>query len=790
MIRDTHTQRRLRHFLPGLFAAFGTLLVLLVWWWAQVGEQRDLCQDAELTAEQVGLRLQSWVADRVAAISFFANECPLLPKGHEDYEPIALRLIDLFPGFQALNRLDAGGVIRDVVPDQGNEAALGRDVHDHVAGVGAAADRAAATGRIAFGPAIVLFQGGIAVTSYHSIHDASGRLDGFINGVFRIDNLVDSCLAEESLRRNYRFRLLDATGREMYRHDPSATTTGDWPAVVSRTVILFEQDWRLELAPSATFGRSLASPVDEIAAGVAILLVALFAWLLRSHFAGLDRLSESQSRYRLLVENSTDMIVKVDPRGRFLYVSPSYCTRFGKAEQELLNREFLPLVHEDDRETTAKAMEDLYRPPHSCYLEQRALTTDGWRWLAWVDTAVLDGQGRVEAIIGVGRDITECKELEEQLRQAQKLQAVGQLAGGIAHDFNNILQAVLGHLSFASDELESDHPASAHLETVRQSALRAADLTRQLLVFGRQQVLKRVNADPNQLVSNHLRMLNRIMGAEIAMAFEPGADLGAVSVDPGQIEQVLMNLCVNARDAIAGSGRILITTAERQMTVPRPGSPGNPVGPYVTIAVTDDGCGMDEELQARIFDPFFTTKSVGRGTGLGLATAYGIVRQHGGFIDVSSRPGAGSTFTVYLPVATGTVEKPSPVTVTRSARGDETILLAEDNDAVRLFTARALRDAGYHVLVAADGNEAVDLAREHSGRIALAVLDVVMPGRGGPEAAALIRSFAPDVRVLFASGYTPDHDQLPVGPDGTVDFLGKPFQPSQLLALVREILDR
>jgi PAS domain S-box-containing protein len=781
--------RRLRRYLPGLFALGGILVVLLIWSSGQAKEQRKIRRDTDLTAEQVSLRLQAWIADRVAAIRFFAAEHPPYLSSSADYASSAQELIDLFPGFQALNRLDADGVISDVVPLAGNEAALGRNVHDHVPGIGQAVDRAAATAGIAYGPVITLFQGGVGVTSYLPLNDASGRLQGFLNGVFRVDTLVDSCLYEQSLRRNYRFRLLDPSDREMYRHDPDSTAS-DWRADAARAIHVFDQDWQLELLPTTRYRREMAASADEIAAAVGILLVALLAWLLRLHFAGLDRLAESQQRYRLLVENASDLIVKIDSRGRFLYVSPSYCSLFGRSEQDLLNSDFMPLVHEDDRPTTVAAMEELARPPHTCYVEQRALTREGWRWLSWSDTAVFDAEGRIEAVIGVGRDITARKELEDQLRQAQKLQAVGQLAGGIAHDFNNILQAVMGHVSFARDELPAGHPAVENLETIQRSALRAAELTRRLLIFSRQQVLKRVNVDANRLVEDHLRMLRRILSAQVVLDFEPGAGLGAVSVDSGQIEQVLMNLCVNARDAVNGTGRILITTTVRHLAEARPDNPAASPGDYVAIAVADNGCGMDPGEVARIFDPFFTTKAVGQGTGLGLSTVYGIIRQHGGFIDVVSRRGEGSTFTVHLPVATGEMEIETQPVAAEVRRGSETILVAEDDGHVREFTARALRDNGYDVITAADGEEAVLKAREPNRRIALALLDVVMPGLGGPAAATQIRQLSPDTRVLFASGYAPERYRLPDGPDGHADFLGKPFTRAELLTKVREIIDR
>ncbi len=784
--------RRARRLLPWAFALAASFVVLGVWAASESAERRNIRQDTALTAEQVHLRLESWGAARIAAMRHFAGQHDVDSRADGSYEQVALRLIELFPGFQALNFLDTGGVIRIVVPGAGNEAALGRDIHDHVAGVGQAFDRAAATGELAFGPVITLFQGGLGVTSYLPAHGPTGEVDGFINGVFRIDTLVDSCLAEPSLRRNYRFRLVDPSGQEVYRH-AAAGADDRWNYMHTTPVELFGQSWHLELSPSPDLVKASNSVADEISAVVGVILVLLFSWLLQAHFAGLERLAESQARYRMLVEHSGDMIVKVDARGHFLYVSPSYCATFGQSEQELLGRDFMPLVHEDDRAATAREMTKLERPPHICYSEHRALTREGWRWLSWSDKAIPGPDGTIESIIGVGRDITARRELEDQLRQAQKLQAVGQLAGGIAHDFNNILQAVLGNLHFAQEELEPAHPARAELDLVQQGAERAAQLTRQLLVFSRQQVLSRTLLDVNRLVRDHLRMLRRIIGEGIALEFAPDATVGPILVDHGQLEQVLMNLCVNARDAIGASGasgRIQLTTGERDLTETRPDNPAAQPGRYVTISVSDDGCGMEADLLGRIFDPFFTTKGVGHGTGLGLATAYGIVRQHGGFIEVDSSPGVGSTFTVCLPRSEGEVEADEMGTVPTARHGHETILLAEDDDAVREFTRRTLTRAGYRVITADDGEEAVELARLHADEIGLAVLDVVMPKLGGPAAARLIRTLVPGVGFIFASGYAPGEDlQQDVG-GGDAVFLGKPYRLEDLLQRVREVLDR
>jgi two-component system cell cycle sensor histidine kinase/response regulator CckA len=405
--------------------------------------------------------------------------------------------------------------------------------------------------------------------------------------------------------------------------------------------------------------------------------------------------------------------------------------------------------------------------------------------------------GEIVGVIGVALDITDRKQLADQLRQSQKLQAIGELAGGVAHDFNNLLMVVKGHAEMLLDRLprgsaDRQNPALQNVEQIQQAAERAAALTRQLLAFSRMQVLQPRVLDLNEVVAGMIQMVSRVIGANIELAFLPGANLGRVKADPSQIEQVALNLVVNARDAMPDGGRLTIETSNVQLE--RDYATQHAVvdpGPYVMLTVSDSGTGMDAATKARIFEPFFTTKSQGRGTGLGLATVYGVVKQSGGYVWVYSELGHGTTFKVYLPMVQAPAEKTAPEkTVQGHEPGTETILFVEDEQSVRELVSEYLSARGYQVLDAADGQQALEIAAAYAGKIHLLITDVVMPRLSGRELAARLTAARPDLKVLYISGYTDDsvfrHGVL----QGGMDFLQKPFNLKALAAKVREVLER
>jgi PAS domain S-box-containing protein len=405
--------------------------------------------------------------------------------------------------------------------------------------------------------------------------------------------------------------------------------------------------------------------------------------------------------------------------------------------------------------------------------------------------------GEIIGVIGVALDITDRKQLVDQLRQSQKLQAVGELAGGVAHDFNNLLMVVKGHAEMLLDRLprgsaDRQNPALQNVEQIQQAAERAAALTRQLLAFSRMQVLQPRVLDLNEVVAGMIQMVSRVIGANIELAFLPGANLGRVKADPSQIEQVALNLVVNARDAMPDGGRLTIETSNVQLE--RDYATQHAVvdpGPYVMLTVSDSGTGMDAATKARIFEPFFTTKSQGRGTGLGLATVYGVVKQSGGYVWVYSELGHGTTFKVYLPMVQAPAEKSAPEkTVQGHEPGTETILFVEDEQSVRELVSEYLSARGYQVLDAADGQQALEIAAAHPGKIQLLITDVVMPRLSGRELAARLTAARPNLKVLYISGYTDDsvfrHGVL----QGGMDFLQKPFNLKALAAKLREVLER
>jgi PAS domain S-box-containing protein len=464
-------------------------------------------------------------------------------------------------------------------------------------------------------------------------------------------------------------------------------------------------------------------------------------------------------------------------------------------------KHWLDLIHPDDRSMAKQSIEDHLEgrtPMHK--IEYRMLTKDGqFRWI--FDQAQIvkrDANGRPLRMSGTHTDITEHKRAEQekanlqsQLQQAQKMEAIGQLAGGVAHDFNNMLSAILGHAELGMDQIDPSQPLFANLQEIGKAAMRSADITRQLLAFARKQTVAPKVLDLNETVEGMLKMLRRLIGEDIDFAWLPGFGLWPVKMDPSQLDQILANLCVNARDAIAGVGKIIVETENNAFDEEYCNThAGFVVGEYVRLSVSDNGCGINKETLAHIFEPFFTTKGTGKGTGLGLATVYGAVKQNNGFVNVYSEPRKGTTFTLYLPKHRDPVGAAAATEVVEPAvGGHETILLVEDEPTILNMTRTMLERLGYTVLSAATPHEAFRLVSAHSGEIHLLLTDVVMPEMNGRDLAQTLLPINPQMKCLFMSGYTSDIIAQQGILDEGIQFLQKPFSKKDLASKVRMVLD-
>jgi PAS domain S-box-containing protein len=507
--------------------------------------------------------------------------------------------------------------------------------------------------------------------------------------------------------------------------------------------------------------------------------------------ASAERLQQSERQFRALIENASDTVVVLDAEGIVWYVSPSGERQTGYPAHEVIGTRSVDRVHPEDLPAVEAALREVMATPsHQVHVQYRYRHRGGgWRTLRSVATNLL-ADPAVAGVVVNSHDITEQERLGAQLRQAQKLEAVGRLAGGVAHDFNNLLTVISSSTRFAREELPADSAAQADLAEVDAAAARAAALTRQLLAFGRQQVLRPQVVDLNRVAGDVAGMLRRVIGADVQLMLELSPEPTPVYADAGQLEQVLMNLAVNARDAMPDGGTLEIRTR-------RVGSRGQEADgassatAWVALSVRDTGIGMSEATQARVFEPFFTTKAPGQGTGLGLATAYGIVSQSGGQVRVESTLGLGSTFTVLIPehhdVEAPTV--PAAPAERREAPGRETILLVEDEPQVRSLTRRMLERGGYTVLEAPHGLAALRIADEHGDRVSLVLTDVVMPEMGARDLLERLRIRRPTLPALLMSGYSAEAvtGQGVLVP-GTA-LVSKPFTQAALLRAVRETLD-
>jgi PAS domain S-box-containing protein len=508
-----------------------------------------------------------------------------------------------------------------------------------------------------------------------------------------------------------------------------------------------------------------------------------------------ETLAASEKRYRRLHESMSDAFVSVDMSGRIRETNPALRELLGYSEEELGRLTYVDLTPMRWHELEARIVAEQILPRgYSDVYEKEYRRKDGTVLPVELRTFLLrDDEGQPVSMWAIVRDISQRHLLEEKLRQAQKMEAVGQLAGGVAHDFNNALMVISGNAELALAGMPADDPKRGPMTDIRKSAERAANLTRQLLAFGRRQMLAPRLVDVHDVVAGLERMLHRLLGESVTVATDLTADPSWVMVDPSQLEQVIVHLVLNARDAMPRGGRVTIRT--------RSIAPDDPVAndfdettgrrgfPKLAISVSDTGKGIDPRVRARLFEPFFTTKEFGKGSGLGLATSFGFVKQSGGHMTVESEPGRGATFTIFLPAERGAPARGASSATRRALpRGTETILVAEDDDGVRRVVRTTLEATGYRVIEARNGEEAIAAAKAFAGRIDLVLSDVVMPGMGGPELAAHLKGKDPDLRVLLMTGYT-DEGLLLRGLEPDAAPLQKPFTPLVLALRLREALD-
>jgi len=507
-----------------------------------------------------------------------------------------------------------------------------------------------------------------------------------------------------------------------------------------------------------------------------------------------EALRKEKDRAQLYLDIAGVMLVALDPDGTVNLINKKGCEILGYDEDQIVGENwfdhFIPKELRDSIRGVFKDLLQSHEEPLT-YFENPVLTKQGSRrMIAWHNTIFTDEQGRVTGTLSSGEDVTEKKLLEEQLFQSQKMEAVGRLAGGIAHDFNNLLTAIIGYSDLMSKDIELKQRHRSYVEEIKKSAERAATLTQQLLAFSRKQILQPKVLNLNVLLKNTRNMLQRMIGEDISFEMSLAPNIGMILADPGKIEQVVINLAVNARDAMPQGGSLKIETNDKTLgeefcKLHKGSRPGR----YVLFRVQDTGKGMDGETMKHVFEPFFTTKEIGKGTGLGLATVYGIICQSGGYIDIASSPGSGTTVDIYLPwVDSEETEKRHTQEFSAEEGSHETILFVEDDNMVRDMVTAVLEQFGYRVVEAEDAQAALQ-ACEKEGHIDLMITDVVMPGQSGPDLARQASTLHREMKVLYISGYTDDaivhHGVL----DENIPFLQKPFTPQTLALKVRELLE-
>jgi len=829
----------------------GSLVFLIAVWLAYElydTERRQLQRHIELATGRISSDVSSAMADRLRALERLARLADL--RGGwtaQDWETeTALSLRDL-PGLVALTWLGADRRPIRLAPEPGNPL---REFPTQLEeALDAVITAATHTARPSLGTVTILPNGSRAILG--AAATGNGRPSGWMVAVFDPKLLLDSVLAR-SIAAGFVIEVSEGD-RLVYR-SPGHTSFREQAWAREASVPVGGRRWSIRVWPRENWVTQRWLVLPYIVAGLGLAIAALLGlsihWadaarrraqeaeainrelereirerkqaqeeLARAHemleervrerTAELARVNEalraeilerqrteetlraSEERYRNLFDSATDMVYTHDLQGRFTSINRAAERITGYTREEALRLTIADVVVPEHLELARQMIVRKLGGEVSTVYELAILTKEGRRLLVEVSSHLMFEDGKPVGVLGIAREITERKRLEEQLRQSQKIEAIGRLAGGIAHDFNNLLTIIGAYSHMLLMDLPAEHPVRSYAQEILAAAERASALTDRLLAFSRRQVVQPVLVDLNEVIRNLAGLLRRMVGEDIELVTNLAPDLGKVRADPTQLEQVIMNLVINSRDAMPGGGQVTLETANLVVERAEPGGIGP--GSWTVLRVRDTGHGMDAETQSHLFEPFFTTKSPGKGTGLGLSIVYGIVKQSGGEIAVQSEVGKGTVFTICLPhagaapAAEPAVQEAAPETASGTG---ETILLVEDEPGVRKLVRQMLVQQGYQVLEAGSGPEALALVERHPGRIDLLLTDVVMPQINGRELAEQLQSLRPGIKLIYMTGYTEDavvrHGVVTAG----VVCLQKPFLPDTLARKVREVLDR
>ena len=777
-------------------AVFAAILTAFYIYWlgSRRHERETLSLKTSLTTEQVALRLENYISVRLQVAASMRETWNEYADSYENFKDHAEHVVENLGGLLALNWVDPAGVIQWVVPEAPNLAAKGRDL---MANPVAAPflRQAKETGEMRVTRPLDLYQGGRGVVAYIPIH-VDGKNRGFLNAVFRLEPMIEECLAR-GVRENFRFTVSE--GDELvYASGDEGSILSD-PARVTGAFHVGNRLWTVTLSPTPSLAATASTTGNDFLFGLGALLAlsaGLLSWRVLDSRAKLKR---SESRFRRIIDTAHEGIWTIDAEANTSLVNDRMADMLGYTVAEMMGRPVYDFMDEEDR---GEASENVARREAGItdILEFPLRRKDGARvWTLMSSNPLYDNRGRYAGALAMVSDITERKlaeqerrDLETQMRQAQKLESLGVLAGGIAHDFNNLLTGIIGNAGMALDESAGHPRLHQNVEEIDTAARRAAGLCQLMLTYSGKGQLQVTPVDLNALIKEMGDLLGVSKSKKAAIEYEMAEDLPSVDADATQIGQILMNLITNASEALGEeSGVIAIRTGtvmcDTNFLRDTYLSPSLPAGKYVYLEVRDTGVGMDAETLDKVFDPFYSTKFVGRG--LGLAAVLGIIRSHNGAIKVESAAGMGTTFCVLLPVGRMDAvevaqpsESPTPVVAGR------TVLAVDDEDIVLSLIKRVLESAGASVMTADNGQAAVTCYREHKDDIDCVVLDLTMPEMNGEETFRELRSIRDDVRVVISSGYAEEDVTRRFEGQNVGQFISKPFGPNQLLAAVTRLL--